>query len=84
MNRQGRICEKLKKFGYASERRVRLYGEDLQLISNPIPDGDGYSVIVRTVRTGNLRHVLLPLSLVTVLEREVEREESAAEFAACL
>jgi len=81
MNRKGLICERLRKFGYASERRIRLYGEDLQLISNPIADGAGYSVVAQTVRTGNLRHLRLPLSIVSILERELEHEE-AAELAA--
>lgn len=77
MNRQGLICEKLKNFGYRSERRIRLYGEDLELISNPIADGAGYSVVAKTVRTGNLRHLRLPLSIVSILERELDREEAA-------
>jgi len=81
MNRKGLICERLRKFGYASERRIRLYGEDLQLISNPIADGAGYSVVAQTVRTGSLRHLRLPLSIVSILERELEHEE-AAELAA--
>jgi len=76
MNREGLICEKLKKFGYASERRIRLYGEDLRLISNPIADSAGYSVVAQTVRTGNLRHVRLPLSIVSILERELDREQA--------
>jgi hypothetical protein len=77
MDRKGLICEKLKRFGYRSERRIRLYGEDLQLISNPIADGAGYRVLAQTVRTGNLRHVRLPLSIVSIFERELDREEAA-------
>ena len=45
MNKQGLICERLKKFGYASERRIRLYGEEQHFVSNPIADGAGYSVL---------------------------------------
>ena len=81
MNRQQVICERLKKFGYASERRIRLYGEELHLVSNPVADGTGYSVLAVTVKSGNLRHMRIPLSVVGMLERELEREE-AVELAA--
>lgn len=77
MDKQGLICERLKKFGYAAERRIRLYGEDLELVSNPIREEAGYSVLAVAVRTGNLRHLRIPLSVVGMLERELERDETA-------
>lgn len=77
MDRQRVICERLKKFGYASERRIRLYGEDLHLVSNPIADEGGYSVLALVVRSGNLKYAKIPLTLVSTLERELEREEAA-------
>jgi hypothetical protein len=77
MTKQTLICQRLKRFGYASDRRIRLYGEELQLVSNPLPDGDGFSVVAITLRTGNLKHVRIPLSIVSTLERELEREEAA-------
>ena len=76
MDRQRLICERLKKFGYVSERRIRLYGEYLHLVSNPVADETGYSVLALMVRTGNLKHLRIPLSVVSVLERELEREEA--------
>jgi hypothetical protein len=81
MSRSELICERLKKFGYVSERRIRLYGEELQLISDPIADAAGYGVVALTVRTGHLRHVRLPLSIVRRFERELDRE-AAVELAA--
>ena len=77
MNKQRLICERLKKFGYASERRIRLYGEELHLVSNQVVEEAGYSVLALVVRTGNLRHLRIPLSVVSMLERELEREEAA-------
>jgi hypothetical protein len=81
MNKQRVICERLKKFGYASERRIRLYGEELHLVSNPVADEAGYSVLALAVKSGKLRHMRIPLSVVGMLERELEREE-AVELAA--
>ena len=77
MDKQRLICERLGKFGYASERRIRLYGEELHLVSNPVVEEAGYSVLALVVRTGNLRHLRIPLSAVSMLERELEREEAA-------
>ena len=82
MTRQGAICERLKKLGYINERRIRMYGEELRVVSNPIADEDGYSVLAITVRSGNLRHLRIPLTVVSMLERELEREEEAAFIAA--
>jgi hypothetical protein len=76
MDKHEMICERLKKFGYASERRIRLYGDDLHLVSNPVADETGYSVLAVVVRSGNLRHMRIPLSVVSMLERELEREEA--------
>jgi hypothetical protein len=77
MNRHGLICEKLRKLGYASERRIRLYGEELHLISNPVHDGTGFTVEGVTVRSGNVRRMRIPLTVVNMLEREVEALETA-------
>ena len=76
MDRQGVICERLKKLGYTSEGRIRLYGEDLQLVSNPVADEAGYTVLALTVRTGNLRHLRIPLPVVSMVERDLEREQA--------
>jgi hypothetical protein len=77
MNRHSLICEKLKKLGYASERRIRLYGEELHLISNPIHDGEGFSVAGVVLKSGNIRHIRIPLTVVNMLEREIKAAETA-------
>lgn len=76
MERQELICERLKKVGYTSERRIRLYGEELHLVSDPVADAIGYSVLAVVRKTGNLKHLQIPLSIVSMLERELEREEA--------
>jgi len=81
MERRTLICERLKKFGYTSERRIRLYGEELHLVSDPVADEIGYSVLAMVGRTGNLKHLQIPLSIVSMLERELEREEAAQRVA---
>ena len=65
------ICERLRELGYGSQRHVRLYGEEFHLISDPIPDGDGFVVkgIART--SGRSRYVRIPLSIIHTLRQEV-------------
>jgi hypothetical protein len=81
MERRKLICERLKRFGYASERRIRLYGEELHLVSDPVADEIGYSVLAIVRRTGNLKHLKIPLSIVSLLERELERKEATQRVA---
>lgn len=33
------LCKKLKDLGYARNGRVKLYGKDFQLLSDPFDDG---------------------------------------------
>jgi len=49
MDRQGCICVRLNKFRYASERGIRLYGQELHLVSNPAADDRGYTILAMTV-----------------------------------
>ncbi len=70
-DKQHVICEKLRKLGYASARHVRLYGEEFYLISDPVPDGDGFAVKGTARRSGKSRYIRIPLSTVDTLRREV-------------
>jgi hypothetical protein len=65
------ICEKLQELGYAREKHIRLYGEEFHLVSNPIPDGDGFAVEGITRKSGNIRRMRIPLSLVHTLRKEL-------------
>ena len=78
------VCERLRKFGFAETRRIRLYGEELELISNPVADGEGFAVDAVNRRSGNKKRVRIPLSLVSVLKQElaVKQREAAEQVAA--
>jgi len=41
------------------------------LVSNPIPDGDGFAVEGITRKSGNIRRMRIPLSLVHTLRKEL-------------
>jgi len=68
------ICRKLRELGYANARHIRLYGEDFLLISDPIPDGDGFAVEGIARRSGKSRYLRIPLSVVHTLRQELKLE----------
>lgn len=65
------ICARLQELGFAREKHIKLYGEEFELVSNPVPDGDGFAVegVARTL--GNLRRMRIPLSLIHTLRKEL-------------
>jgi len=65
------ICARLQQLGYAREKHIRLYGEEFHLVSDPVPDGDGFAVEGITRFSGNVRRVRIPLSLVHTVRKEV-------------
>jgi hypothetical protein len=65
------ICARLRELGYARKRHVRLYGEEFHLISDPIPEGDGFAVEGIARRSGKSRLIRIPLSIVHTLRQEL-------------
>jgi hypothetical protein len=75
VNKENFICEKLRRLGYARERRIRLYGEEFRLVSNPKPDGDGFAVDGIACGSGDRRRTGVPLSLVVTIRQELAVRE---------
>lgn len=79
MNRDRFICERLRKMGFAQERHIRLYGEEFYLVSNPVPDGQGFAVDGISRRSGDQRRIGVPMSLVVTIRHELKVLESKAQ-----
>ena len=75
------ICEKLRRLGYARARHIRLYGEEFHLISDPAPEGEGFAVEAIAGRSGGLRHIRIPLSIVHTVRQEVTLDEEESPIA---
>jgi hypothetical protein len=41
---EAEFCDRLKKLGYTEHNRIRIYGEEFDLTSNPIMEEDGFAV----------------------------------------
>lgn len=69
-------CRKLSRLGYARSNRVRLYGQELQIVSDPfVHDEGGIAVEVVGQIDRNKRTMRLPLSVVQVARK---REKQVA------
>lgn len=69
------ICDKLQRLGYAREHDIKLYGQKFHLVSNPIPDGDGFAIEAVTSESAEVRRMRIPLSLVYTLKKELHLDK---------
>ena len=56
-------CLRIKDLGYGSSNHIRLYGQQFEIVSDPIPDGDGVSVQVTSAAEPVKRTLRLPTSI---------------------
>ena len=70
-NRNALLCERLKAMGYASRNRIRIYGEEFDLTSNPVADGNGFAVDAISRKSGQTRKVGIPLSVLQMITNEL-------------
>jgi hypothetical protein len=50
-----RICAQVKHLGCAAAKRIRLYGEEFEVVSDPFPEADGVAVHVTTKKDPSIR-----------------------------
>jgi len=72
------IRERLRKIGFAETNHIRLYGEELLFVSNPVPKGNGFSIEAICHNSGSKKNVRIPLSLVHTLMREIGYQSQKA------
>jgi hypothetical protein len=67
-------CRKLISLGYGRSKRVRLYGQELQIVSDPFPHNEGGIAIEVTGSSEvGTRTMRLPLSVVQVARKRPEK-----------
>lgn len=57
------VCARVKELGFERSRRVRLYGQEFQLLSDPFPDGEGVAVEAIATNEFHRRRLRLPMHL---------------------
>lgn len=70
-DQQNALCERLKRIGYERDKQIRMYGEEFELISDPISLGDHLFVVDAIERRSRqIRRVRIPLNIVNTLRQE--------------
>ncbi len=69
------LCAQIKKIGYAAAQKIRIYGEDFDVLSDPFPNTDGIAIEVRSRKTAQTRILQLPA---TVIHRGLQGPVRAA------
>lgn len=67
--KQVSVCAAIKRFGFAQNNQVKLYGEVFDLVSDPISIGDNV-VVVDAVdhKSGQPRRVRIPTNIVNMAQ----------------
>lgn len=63
------ICAHVKHLGYATSGRVRLYGEEFEVVSDPFPEADGIAVHVTTKKDSKIRVLQLPATVLQSVKK---------------
>ena len=57
------ICARIKHLGYRTSGRIRLYGEEFEVVSDPFPEANGFAVHAKSRRDPKVRVVHLPTTV---------------------
>lgn len=77
-NRDAETCERLKGLGYAHRNRIRIYGEEFDLTSNPMADGNGFAIEAISRKSGQARKLRIPLSILKMITNDLEASSRRA------
>jgi hypothetical protein len=58
INRDDEVFERLKALGYEHRKRIKMYGEEFDLTSNPVADGGGFAIEAISRKSGKARRDL--------------------------
>jgi hypothetical protein len=63
------MCANVKRMGYAASSRVRIYGEDFEVLSDPFPEAGGVAVQVKAQKDSGIRVLQLPTTVINNMQR---------------
>ncbi|MGD1078748.1 MAG: hypothetical protein ABR881_10555 [Candidatus Sulfotelmatobacter sp.] len=74
--RDSEVGERLKALGYAHPNRIRMYGEEFDLTSNPIPEENGFAIEAISRKSGLARRLRIPLSILQMITKDLTASTS--------
>jgi hypothetical protein len=63
------ICNRVKHLGYKATGQIRLYGEELEVVSDPFPEADGVAVEVRSKKNPTVRKIRIPATVLQSVKK---------------
>jgi len=72
------VCDQLQRMGYAQSKRIRIYGQEFEVVSNPFPHGDGIAIQAFSKRETQTRTLRLPLPVVQMVTRQKRKNKKVA------
>ncbi len=69
--RDKEVGERLKALGYARPNRIRMYGEEFDLSSDPIPQENGFAIEAVSRKSGQARRLRIPLSILRMITKDL-------------
>jgi len=64
------LCDRLKELGYAQSKRIRIYGQEFEVVSNPFPQDKGIAVQAVARRETQVRILRLPLPILQMVAKK--------------
>ena len=64
MPNPGKLGEAVKRYGYAKKKKIKLYGKELELVSDPVTQEDDVFIDAREEGTQSVRQVQVPRNVV--------------------
>jgi hypothetical protein len=80
-SRDKEVGERLKALGYARLNRIRMYGEEFDLASDPIPQENGFAIEAVSRKSGLARRVRIPLSILRMITKDLAASTSLRSVA---
>jgi len=71
------VCDQLQRMGYAQSKRIRIYGQEFEIVSNPFPHEDGIAIRAFSKRETQARTLQLPLPVVQMVTRQKRQKKVA-------
>jgi hypothetical protein len=68
------VCVQLQKMGYAESKRIRIYGQEFEAVSNPFPNADGIAIRAFSKSETQARTLQLPLPVVQMVKRQKRKK----------
>ena len=64
------VCGRLQSMGYAESKRIRIYGQEFEVVSNPFPHENGIAIRAFSKGDPQTRTLCLPLPVVQMVTRQ--------------